>query len=321
MQNNKLLAYAIMAAAVFLPGLIIAETMPLDAFARRYSMRAVYDKNTVTLTNRYHSLRFELNSRRAEYRGVSIWLNRPITMNRGRWMLDDANNASLLSPLLNPNRTLKSAGKQRILLDPGHGGEDQGASGRSRWSTEKRLNLDIALRVKALLDPSYDVYLTRASDQTLSLEKRVELASQLKADIFISIHLNASTSKDACGVETHVLTPQGFPSTAATSTVASDKIRYPGNAHDGPNAILGYLIQRNMLLHVNADDRGLRRSRFFVLRNATCPAALVECGFLSNRAEENRLLLIKHRDAIAKGISEGIIAYMAAAKRAGVIGK
>ena len=298
-----------------------AANVRLNDFARQYAFRTSYTGKFVSLTNRYHSFRFELNSRRAEYNGVSIWLSTPVVMEQGRWMLNEIDANKFLHPLLNPNRTLKAARRERILLDPGHGGEDQGASGRSRWATEKRLNLDIALRVQALLAPDCDVTITRTTDRTMSLENRCELARNLKADLFISIHLNASTVTTASGIETHILTLQNARSTASSSASASDNIRYSGNSFDGPNAILGYTLQRHLLLRTTAEDRGVRRSRFFVLRNAPCPAVLLECGFLSNRAEENKLMTAKYRETIARGIADGITTYLAAIKRASVLAR
>ena len=83
--------------------------------------------------------------------------------------------------------------------------------------------------------------------------------------------------------------------------------------------MLGYYIQKAILEKAGGEDRGLRRARFVVLKEAPCPAALVECGFVSNRAEENRLLTPAHREALALGIAKGILDYLAAVKRAHVV--
>ncbi len=315
--------FSLIFASLFLANasLVKAAPLKLDSFARQYAFRISYIGKTALLTNRYHSIKFELNSRRAQYMGVNIWMNKPVTLDRGSWFLDDSDANKLLHPLLNPNRTLKKEGSLRIVLDPGHGGDDRGAAGRSKWATEKRLNLDIALRVQALLAKNYEVHLTRSTDVGMSLEERCEFARKLKADLYVSIHLNASAAKNASGIETHILTPRGARNTASSSASASDNILYTGNAHDGPNTILGYTLQKHLLRHVTADDRGLRKSRFFVLRNAPCPAALVECGFLSNRVEENKLLTAKHRELLAKGIAEGIHTYLASVKRARAVAR
>ena len=108
----------------------------------------------------------------------------------------------------------------------------------------------------------------------------------------------------------------GCPITSIATVTARDRVVYPGNRHDGANMVLGHMLQKSLLKYTRAEDRGVRRSRFYVIKCAPCPAALVECGFISNRKERENLMDPKYRDRIAKALAEGIIAYLNTVKRA-----
>ena len=107
-----------------------------------------------------------------------------------------------------------------------------------------------------------------------------------------------------------------MPSTFATKRPKLEQLQYKGNAHDPVNAILGYHIHKNMLQGTKAVDRGLRRARFVVLREAPCPAVLCEMGFVSNAAEEKKLATSAYRETVTRALYKGILDYMAAVKRA-----
>lgn len=275
----------------------------------------------ITLKNKWHSLVFEANSRRCAYDGVVVWLNFPVTGAGGEWRLATADVNKTLTPLFASSSALAKAGYARIVIDAGHGGDDRGATGRRRWSREKTINLDIARRVTSMLSPHLDVFILRTDDRNQSLEERVARAAKLKPDIFISIHQNSAADRNASGVETYVLAPSGSPITASSSVTARDREFYINNRWDNANVCLGYQIQRSLVKATGAEDRGLRRARFYVVRNMPCPAALIECGFLSNAAEEKKLLSRGYKDTMARAIADGILAYVGAVKRARVSGK
>ena len=272
----------------------------------------------ITLKNKWHSLVFEANSRRCSYDGVVVWLNFPVTGAGGEWRLATADVNKTLTPLFASSSALAKAGYARIVIDAGHGGSDHGAIGRRRWSREKTINLDIARRVRSMLSPHLDVFILRTDDRDQSLEERVARAAKLKPDIFISIHQNSATDRNASGAETHVLPPAGRPITASSEVTARDRAFYMGNRSDSANTCLGYRIQQSLVKATGAGDRGLRRSRFYVIRNMPCPAALIECGFLSNAEEEKKLRTREYKDKVARGIADGILAYVGAVKRARV---
>ena len=128
--------------------------------------------------------------------------------------------------------------------------------------------------------------------------------------------MNSSVSSAPRGLETYVLAAAGYSPTAASPGTRVDRVAYLGNRYDGANALLGYYLQKSMLAKVKGEDRGLRRARFVVLKNAPCPAALVECGFLSNSGEESRLATSSHQETVALAITQGILDYSAAIKKA-----
>jgi N-acetylmuramoyl-L-alanine amidase len=209
-----------------------------------------------------------------------------------------------------------------VLLDPGHGGDDAGAPGPGRV-TEKKLNLDIAKRVRdRLADTGLRVLMTRDRDRTADLADRQRRAAQWNADLFVSIHLNSSADRNVHGTETYVVPAAGFPSTAqADAARKSEAAGVPGNQFNAANLVLAYYLQKGLLTCTQSEDRGIKRARFYVIRNAPCPAALVECGFLSHREEGARLLNDAYRDRVAEGIARGIMTYVSRAREAAVLNR
>lgn len=252
-------------------------------------------------------LKFVTERREATINGSQVWLHYPVLAYRGRPAVAEADVRKTLAPLLKPSRYLARRSVGIVVLDPGHGGEDAGAIGR-RNVQEKRVVLDIANRVRVhLANAGMKVYLTRETDRFIPLQDRSARAARWGAHVFVSIHLNASATRTASGIETYVLAAPGCPPTAAVG-----RGNYPafgGNVFDEASVVLGYHLQRALVQKTGGEDRGLRRARFMVLRNAPCPAALVECGFLSNPREEELMLAAAHREKIALGIVQGILNY------------
>ena len=200
-----------------------------------------------------------------------------------------------------------------ITVDPGHGGRDRGAAGRTL--REKVATLVLARRVAYLLRNSryrFRVYLTRDSDSFVPLPERCRIQRRHKSDLFVSIHVNAAVRGDLHGIEVFALTPAGAASTSGGAP--SQKI-HAGNLMDANNLLLAYSIQSALLRRTGAADRGVKRARFAVLRDITAPGALVEVGFVSNPREEKLLLDAGYREKLARGIAEGIIVYIQALER------
>ncbi|MDR2512730.1 MAG: N-acetylmuramoyl-L-alanine amidase [Puniceicoccales bacterium] len=223
----------------------------------------------------------------------------------------DFDNALL--PIIAPRNTRDAPARRvyHVLIDPGHGGTDLGRINKTGMS-EKMLNLDVARRLKFILErKKIKVTLTRETDVTIPLEKRAAMAKKIGADLFISIHFNAAeNAAEASGIETFVLPPRGQRSTNDTSRdTRTLYTRYNGHLNNQWNVLLGYHVHAALTGRLKATDRGLRRARFHVLRENTCPAVLVECGFLSNQTEARLINQALHREKIAQGLADGIVRY------------
>ena len=289
----------------------------LDWVKRYYGFQSltVRDKE-ITLVKRVNTLSFTGNSRRVIINGVAVWLGGPIVKKWGCWRILKSDVNKTIVPLLYPSRSLVSEGYRVVVIDPGHGGKDKGAKDPWRSVEEKRVALYVAKKVRDILAKDrIDVKLTRNSDCYVSLKQRCQTAKRYRADLFVSIHLNAAKDQTASGLETYVLAPAGCPTIfKPQSNKVFDRKTYLGNRNDSANIILGFMLQKSMLKFIRGRDRGIRRSRFYVLRNVACPAALVECGFLSNRADAEKFISKAYRDKIARAIAEGICSYLNSVK-------
>ncbi|HRZ11133.1 MAG TPA: N-acetylmuramoyl-L-alanine amidase [Kiritimatiellia bacterium] len=283
------------------------------AWGLSYSLPAA---RLVELSSSWTRIRFETNSREAWFNGLHIWLHAPVVTVQQRWAITEADAKKVIEPLLRKNALLRGQRARVIVLDPGHGGQDAGAQGR-RGVQEKGMVLDIAKRARThLANAGYKVYLTRDTDRFIELETRAARAAAWGADLFVSIHLNAATASTAKGIETYVLAVPGYPPTSAAAGSSVPRLVFPGNRNDSANAILGYYLHKALIDKTRAEDRGLRRARFVVLKNCVRPAVLLECGFLSNRNEESLMLTSAHREALALAIAKGIMDYSAAVRAA-----
>jgi N-acetylmuramoyl-L-alanine amidase len=219
-----------------------------------------------------------------------------------------------------------------IVLDPGHGGVETGAIGSSGLE-EKDVTLDIARRLKPLLEKhGVTVVLTRDEDRVLPLDDRTAIANQNRAELFVSIHVNASKRKSALGAETYFLSTDATDDEARTLAALENKAYAPQQvatpASGGPDRGLelilwdlaqnSYLaessrlaerVQHEMNTLAGTKDRGVRQAPFRVLMGATMPAILVEAAFISNPAEESRLKDAAAKDKIAEAIARAIVEY------------
>jgi N-acetylmuramoyl-L-alanine amidase len=262
----------------------------------------------------FAQLEMEADRRDILINGVNHWLSEPILATRGKLWISELDVLKVLDPLLQPGRLRKPGAILRtIVIDPGHGGSDRGTRGRS--SFEKVMTLDVAKRVERdLAGSGLRVILTRTADTTVALEDRVQFARAKGADLYVSIHFN-SGGGSAEGIETYCTAPAGESSTANFSGNGSDRDAggeheaVANNRYDGSTAWLAHCVQKSLLQATRALDRGVRRSRFYVLRYANCPAILTECGFLTSSSEEQRILRSDYRETLAKAIADGIVAY------------
>jgi N-acetylmuramoyl-L-alanine amidase len=190
--------------------------------------------------------------------------------------------ALLLSILLAVGGSASAANFRTVIIDPGHGGHDNGG----QWGRvyEKHLALDTAYRLESKLKAmGYQTVMTRRSDYFVSLPQRVSIANRYRNAIFISLHYNYTWKQDVSGLET-------FYSTEQSRSLAS-------------------FVHHGMIRRTRTVDRKVKYARFYVIRNTTLPAILVEGGFVSNTAERNRMKSGWFRDLIAQGIADGVQRY------------
>ena len=216
-----------------------------------------------------------------------------------------------------------------VVIDPGHGGKDPGAIGRY-GGKEKNIVLDVSKRLKnKLKKKGLNVYLTRERDTFIPLKKRPRIAKSKNADLFISIHANASRRSRAKGFEVYYLSEATDDNARALAASENASLKFENGNGENNNTSsndptvwdlklteqrrqskgLAYYICNIASDNLNMKKRGVKGARFAVLRGAESPAILVEIGFLSNRREESQLKTSSFRDKIASAIAESIVAY------------
>ncbi len=192
-----------------------------------------------------------------------------------------------------------------VVIDPGHGGNDEGARGHGL--KEKELSLDLALRIEKQLSAfSFPTLLTRREDTYVALSERTAMANKINHAIFLSIHFNHSRDSAATGVETFYATEKVAPESAWTWVGFFSKPE-PVSTDRGEN-LAGY-VQASLISRTDAANRGIKPRELFVVRHTRCPAVLIEGGFLNNPLDARLLSNPEYRDRLAKAIVEGVVTY------------
>ena len=266
---------------------------------------------TVSLRSDRRVIRAQAGTSELSINGVRFFTHFPLLNSGDEDLISVMDVSKIIEPVLRPSRIQKSGKVETVVLDPGHGGMDQGAS--SSWGTEKSFALDVALAARAqLVRAGYRVEMTRATDVGVSLEERVNFANRFPNAVFVSIHFNSSAG--GSGVESYALAPEGVISNASSEhhVSAADTARHAGNAQDEQNIALTASIHASVLTRVAAFDRGVRHARFHVLRDIKIPGVLLEAGFISSSAEGQRIATTSYRQQLGVAIAQGIQNYNAA---------
>jgi N-acetylmuramoyl-L-alanine amidase len=270
---------------------------------------------TIQLSNHSFKLVLAAASRETQINGVAVWLLFPVVAHNGAIWLGQLDADRTLRPLLSPPKGLPGSRIKTICLDPGHGGKDPG--NRAGSNQEKQYTLLLAKELRSQLGRAgLKVTLTRTADTFVELPTRPELAKSRSADLFISLHFNAAgTARDSVqGAEVYCLTPVGASSTNARAEGAGAG-GFPGNRQNDKNMFLAFQMQKALTRNLAVEDRGVRRARFAVLRDATMPAVLIEAGFMSHPAEGRKIFSSAYRKKIAQAIVEGVLAYKKAVEQ------
>ena len=227
---------------------------------------------------------------------------------------------------------------KRVIIDPGHGGKDPGAVG-PRGLKEKDVVLEVAKRLGKILKEKYnmEVIYTRKSDVFIPLEERTAIANSKKADLFLSIHANASRRRNARGIETYILNwttdKEAMRVAARENKISMSKMQKSSGsiqtilqdlARDkkkDESMKLAHNVQGSMVNSLKKDynkviDLGVKQALFYVLVGAEMPSVLIEIAFISNYEEEKRLSGNSYRHKIAAAIAKGVDDYSAPLKLA-----
>lgn len=266
---------------------------------------------TVSLRSGQRGIRAQAGTSELYINGVRFFTDFPILGNAHEDLISAMDVSKIIEPILRPHR-IQNAGKvETVVLDPGHGGDDQGAA--NSWGNEKSFALDVAQTAREqLLHAGFKVVMTRSSDVARSLDERVNFANQFSNAVFISIHFN--TSSGGAGIESYALAPAGVPSNAAPEEQPStaDIQRCEGNAQDPQNMALAAAVHAAILARVSVFDRGVHHARFHVLRNIKIPGVLLEGGFLSHPDEGRRIATPQYRRQMGLAIAQAVQNYDAA---------
>jgi N-acetylmuramoyl-L-alanine amidase len=224
--------------------------------------------------------------------------------------------------------------KPVIVIDPGHGGNQEGASAPS-GHLEKHVALQLAKKLKAALEAqlSAEVVLTRDKDALVHLSERVEAANRHRPDAFISIHLNSMPTQkqreSTQGIETYFLSPAASGDEArkvAARENAESAAQAKGPSGDTlafiladlqrsetlqDSSRLAYAVHEALVAGTGAADRGVQQAPFYVLMGLSAPAVLVEAGFISHPDEAKKLLQSEYQDQIAAAVAKGLAKFLA----------
>jgi len=266
---------------------------------------------TVTCTNRTARLVFEKDSRTAAINGVNVALSFPAALDKGELLVAQLDFTKTIAPLVFAPTTRKKI--TTIVLDPGHGGKDTGnrVGGRFFGHSEKTYTLLLAQELRDQLKAvGFNVILTRNQDTFVELPVRPDIANRKHADLFVSLHFNATSSGQAevSGTETYCITPVG----ASSSNAQGEGAGYgatPANVNEKPSLLLAYQVQKALIKNLGAADRSVRRARFAVLRDCEMPAILVESGYMTHPVEGKKIFDAAYRKQIAAAMVKGIVNY------------
>ena len=285
--------------------------VPLADWARANGLKCFWLKrgDEVAATNRTARLVFDKDSRMVEVNGTDVALSFPVAADHGVLLAAQMDLNTAIRPLLFLPRVTDAKRITTICLDPGHGGKDTG--NHTFWHSEKTYTLALALELRDQLQKAgFNVILTRSKDAHVELPDRPALANRRGADLFVSLHFNATpTGKNEVeGPQTYCITPVGASSTDAQGEGANFGPTMANRCED-KSLLLAYQVQKSLVKNLGAKDRGVRRARYWVLRDATMPAILVEGGYMTHPVESKKIYNVTYRHQMAQAILIGILTH------------
>ena len=288
------------------------EYLQVDDWARSHGFTRKWTapRDEMRLSSSYSSILLNADSRKMILNGIEIWLCFPIAYRNGELWISATDVHATLNAALYPPRSASTKKVTTICVDPGHGGKDPG--NREGRQLEKTYSLLLAREVRARLTKAgFKVLMTRSTDRFIDLGERARWAKQKGADLFLSLHFNSADGpggRAVSGIETFCLAPAGTASTNARGEGAGSSAS-PGNRSDTRNMHLAYQLQKSLVRKLGAEDRGVKRARFAVLRFAEIPAALIEGGFMTHPTEAKNIYSSASRQQMAQAIVDATLAY------------
>jgi N-acetylmuramoyl-L-alanine amidase len=256
--------------------------------------------------------------------GVVLFLGEAVQIQKGGAAISRIDFEKRLLPLLRPDLAGPPPPAPKVIvIDPGHGGSFTGAENKALKVQEKMLTLDVALRLKPLLEAKgWTVVLTRDKDvalgetQVADLDARAEIAAKAHADVFVSIHFDANATGSLQGSEIFSLAPARQYATDAWearkqpgSSAAKFENEVPGNRQDAWNALLAHTLYTHLQPALRTTDLGERIAHWRVLVSLPCPGVLVEPAYITNPMEALRAYSPEFRQKVADALADGIGAY------------
>jgi len=307
--------------------------VPLLRFSNYYSLDLDWDlvSQRIELRKNGKSVVLRPNSNFILVDGQAITLEHPVEYTNGAPYIPVGAAAFISEEIFKlpakPVPAVKWHTIKTVVIDPGHGGKDPGAIGRY-GTKEKDVVLDISRRLKKRLEKrGIKVYLTRDKDVFIPLHKRAKIAESKKANLFISVHANASRYRRAKGFEVYYLSEATDDNARALAAAENASLEFEESnisrekspmttiwdlkltENRRQSKELAYYICNITSDSLGMRNRGVKGARFAVLKGAMMPAVLIEAGFLTNRREESQLKRTSFRDRIADAISRSIAVY------------
>ena len=266
----------------------------------------------VILRDQSRLVEFTSGHREVLMNKVKFIFSFPIKPYQGTHLIHRTDLVKLLDPVMRPKQIGQSIGSfDTVIIDPGHGGHDSGATSRHGHGKEKDHALSTArFLANELLKPklNFKVGLTRRDDRFLTLQQRVDYANKYPNSIFISLHFNSGARKQASGIETFTVSPKGVAH-YGRGVKASDYREVPGNHNDSAIIALATAVHSSVVGATKLFDRGIRRGRYSVITGLKNPGILLEGGFLSNSREGSLIKSASYQKTLATAVKNAVCKY------------
>ena len=288
------------------------EYTRLDQWARANAFQWKWlSKNDAELWNNAARLHFTIDSKRMTLNGITVSLSEIVRNQNGVPHIAAVDVRTAIQPILFPPKNRPRTSTKNICIDPGHGGRDIGEHAGSE--NEKKYTLLLAQELGAQLRKAgYSVSLTRTDDTYVEVGERPRIASRRGSDLFLCLHFNSLPpgpgSSEVKGAEVYCMTPQGASSFNAHGEGKTSSA-YVGNLNNARNMVLAYELQKSIVRGAKSEDRGVKRARYLVLKDAEMPAVLIEGGFMTNPGEARNIYSAAWRKQFAQAIVTGIASY------------